>query len=123
MGYRLRWVIVLAGLLLAVVVGVVSFNAGVSHGIALSAPALGAAPGTVPPFYWYRPWGVGFGFFPFAFVLFWFLLFRFAFWSGYHRRRWHYRGPYDVQPSCDDWHRRAHERMNGAPRAHDQGTI
>ena len=123
MGNRFRWAIVVAGVVLAVVVGVVSFNAGVSHGLAVAAPALGGAPGTVPPYYWHRPWGFGFGFFPFAFVLFWFLLFRFAFWGGYRRGHWRHRGPYDVPPSFDDWHRRAHERMNGAPRAQDQGTV
>jgi hypothetical protein len=121
MGHRFRWAAVLAGVLLAVVVGIVSFNAGVSHGLAVSAPALGAAPGAVVPFYVYRPWG--FGFFPFGFVLLWFLLFRLAFWGGFRRRRWYYRGPHDVPPSFDEWHQRAHERMSGAPRAQDQGTV
>jgi hypothetical protein len=85
------------------------------------APALNAAPGAVAPYYWHRPWG--FGFFPFAFVLFWFLAFRFAFWGGYRRRHWHYGGPGGAPPTFDDWHRRAHEQMNGAPRGQNQGTV
>ena len=123
MEYRRRWAALLAAVLFAVVVGVVSYNAGVSHGITVAAPALSAAPGAVAPYYWHRPWGFGFGFFPFAFVLFWFLAFRFAFWGGFHRRRWYYGGPGGVPPSFDDWHRRAHEQMNGAPRAQGQGTV
>ena len=50
---------------------------------------LGVAHGTAVP----RPWGFGFGFFPFFpllfFVLFWIFAARALFW----RRRWHY-GPY-----------------------------
>ncbi|HWF85139.1 MAG TPA: hypothetical protein VG222_09840 [Vicinamibacterales bacterium] len=121
MDSRFRWGAVWAAVLFAVIVGIVSFNAGVSHGLAVSAPSVGAAPGTAVPFYWYRPWGFGFGLFPFAFVLFWFLLFRVAF-GGFHRRRWSYYGPHDVPSSFDEWHRRAHERMNGVPPAQSHGT-
>jgi hypothetical protein len=120
MGHRFRLAGVLAAVLFAAIVGVVAFNAGVSHGLAVSVPVAGAAPGAFPPFYWYHPWG--FGFFPLGFVLFWFLLFRLVFWGGFHRRRW-YRGPYDVPPSFDEWHRRAHERMHGAPSAPGPGIV
>jgi len=123
MGYRFRWAIVVVGILLAVVVGIASFNAGVSHGLAVAAPALGAAPGTVPPdYYWHRPWGFGFGFFPLGFVLFWLLLFRLAFRGGFHRRGWYYRGLHDVPPAFDEWHHRAHERMNQAPPVQSHGS-
>jgi hypothetical protein len=120
MDRRFRWAAMLTLLLVAVVVGVVSYNAGVSHGLAVSAVANSASGGQVPPvpygpygpYGWYRPWGFGFGFGPLLFVLFWFLIFRLIFWGGYHRRRWHYRGPYDTPPAFEEWHRRAHERMN-----------
>jgi hypothetical protein len=122
MDHRFRWAVVLGAVLLAALVGVVSFNAGVSHGLAVAAPAAGAAPGTVPPPYlWHRPWRFGFGFFPFGFLLLWFLLFRFAFRGGY-RRRWYYDGPHDLPRSFEEWHRRAHERMSGGPPAQGQGT-
>jgi hypothetical protein len=115
MDHRFRWAAVLMATLFAVVVGVVSYNVGVSHGLAVTAPAAGAVAGTVPPYYWYRPWGFGFGFFPFALLL-WFLLFRIAFWGG-HRRRWYYDGAHGVPPSFEEWHRRAHERMAAPPTA------
>jgi hypothetical protein len=118
MDQRFRWAAAAAAVLFTVIVGVVSYNAGVSHGLAVSAPAAGAAPGTVVPLYWH-PWG--FGFFPFAFVLFWLLLFRVGFWGGFYRRRWYYGGPHDVPPSFEEWHRRAHERMNDAPPARGHG--
>jgi hypothetical protein len=48
-------------------------------------------------------------------------VFRFLFWGG--RRRWHrygpYDGPYEGPGSFDDWHRRAHERMNNQTRNED----
>ena len=108
---------VLLAVLLAGVIGVAAYNAGVSHGLTLQVPA--AAPGAHPyPHYW-RPWGFGF-FFP---LLFGFLLLRLLFWGG--RRRWYGRGYYgggyygrgcygggygDVPPAFDEWHRRAHQR-------------
>jgi hypothetical protein len=112
---RFRWAGFVAAVLVAVAVGVTSYNVGVSHGLAIGAQASGAAVPAVPygpygPYGWYRPWGFGF-FGPFVFVLFWFLIFRFVFSGGFHRRRWH-RGPYDAPPAFEDWHRRAHDRMN-----------
>jgi len=122
MDRRFRWVSMLAAVLFTLLVGVVSFNAGVSHGLAVSAPAAAAAPGTVVPLYWPHPWGFGFGFFPFGFVLFWLLLFRLAFRGGFHRRGWYYRGLHDVPPAFDEWHHRAHERMNQAPPVQSHGS-
>ena len=100
-------------LLVAVGIGAVAYQSGVSHGLALQIPAgaAPAAPGAAAPFvyypYWYRPWGFGF-FGPFVFILFWIFIARACFWGG--RRRWYYMhgGP----SGFDEWHRRAHQRMN-----------
>jgi len=117
MDRRFRWAVVHAALLGAAAIGVVSYNAGMSHGLAMSAAAAAGtasgAPAYPPPyaFYgWYRPWGFGF-FGPFLFILFWFFIARLLFWGGFHRRRWYYGRPYDGPGAFDEWHRRAHERM------------
>jgi hypothetical protein len=103
-----RW-LALAAALGCVAIGVVAYDAGLTRGAAEAA----AASGTLPPYAfgwgWYRPWGFGFGF-PLFFFLFWLVLARAAFWGGPWRRRWYYHGG-DVPPAFDDWHRRAHERM------------
>jgi hypothetical protein len=124
MDRRFTWIGFVAAVLLAVAVGVVSYNAGVSHGLVVSVPAQaqGAAPGAavpVPPPYgpyygygWYRPWGFGF-FGPFLFIFVLFMLSRVFFWGAFHRRRWHHAGQYDVPAPFEEWHRRAHERMSG----------
>jgi hypothetical protein len=100
---------VVVGLLVAIGVGVMAYNAGVAHGLAQSGPPAAAA----YPYHWGHPWGLGFGFFfP---VLFGFLLLRLIFWGGFGYRRWHRHygwygaGPYDVPPAFEEWHRRAHE--------------
>jgi hypothetical protein len=113
MDNRFRWAAILAAVLLSVGVGIVAYNVGVSHGQAIASIAAGAAPPPVLPYYWYRPWGFGFG--PFLFLIFWFFLFRILFWGGY-RRRWSHPGSW-VSPSFDEWHRRAHERMDSKPGA------
>lgn len=91
---RFRWAAVVTAILWTVIVGVVSYNAGVSHGLAIS-PALASAP--AGPYGWYRPWGFGFGFGPFFLVLFWFLVLRMFFWGGFLRRRWHYGDEREVR--------------------------
>jgi hypothetical protein len=73
--------------------GVYTYNLGLAHGIAESGRAF-AAPGTAGPVVavWPRPWGFGFGFFPFfpfLFILFWFLVARGLFWRGAWRGRMH----------------------------------
>ena len=94
---------VLLAVLLAGVIGVAAYTAGVSHGLALQG-------------HWH-PWGFGF-FFP---LLFGFLLLRLLFWGGPRRWRGYYGGGYygrgcygggygDVPPGFDEWHRRAHQR-------------
>ena len=106
-GYGFGW---LAGLLMLGVlaaVGVYTYNLGMAQGLAQAAAA--ATPGTVPMVpIWWRPWGFGFGlfpFFPFFFILFLFIGLRGLFW----RRRWHSRwDERGVPPMFEEWHRRAH---------------
>jgi hypothetical protein len=117
MEQRFRWL----GLMMVAVsiaVGVLAYQAGVSHGLAVTAPGAGGGAPAVARYYWY-PW---FGFFPFG-IFIWIFVLRFLFWGG-PRRRWYYRhgpwggpydGPYEDPRSFDDWHRRAHERMNNQP--------
>jgi len=105
--------------LLAGVIGMAAYNAGVSHGVALQVPT--AVPGTYPYPHYEHPWGFGL-FFP---LLFGFLLLRLLFWGGHRRWRGYYGGHYgrgcdgggygDVPPVFDEWHRRAHQR---APEDH-----
>lgn len=95
----------------AATIGYMAYGAGVAHGLAESgrlAALPGGGPGTNVPYVyvWHRPWGFGFGFFPFFFILLWFFLLRGLFWRG--RRGW--GGWYDggVPPRFEEWHRRAH---------------
>jgi len=107
MNRRFRWGIFALVVLTAAVVGMLSFNAGVSHGLALN-PAAGAAAGARPPYPWRYGWGWGFGFAPIFVLLFWFMMFgvlRALWWGGGHRRRWY---PHDLE----SWHRRMHEEMD-----------
>jgi len=90
-------------------IAALAYQAGVSHGLALQIPS-GAAAAAVPPYYFYRPWGSGFGFFPiFFFIFLWIVVSRALFWRG---RRWHRAYCVDGPPAFEEWHRRAHERMN-----------
>jgi hypothetical protein len=111
-----RWVVILAVAIIATLVGVLAYNAGVARGVAQAGQAVGG-PGAFPPYGWYRPWGFGF-FFPFLFFGLWFLALRGLFWGGGWRRHRCYGGGYsDLPPAFDEWHRRAHERMTGTPAA------
>jgi hypothetical protein len=112
MDRRFRLAALFAVVLVGLAVGVISYNAGVSHGIAISAPPGAGQTVVQVPYGWYRPWGF-FPFGPLFFLLFGFLLFRLFFWGGFHRRRWYYAGPYESPSTFDEWHRRAHERMKG----------
>jgi hypothetical protein len=117
MDHRFRWIVGFTTVLIAIVVGTIAYNAGVSHGLAAGAPAAGAAANAAIS-YRFHPWG--FGFFPLGILFFWFLFARVLFWGGCGRR-WHYMGPYYPGPhepgsSFDEWHRRAHERMNNQPK-------
>jgi hypothetical protein len=119
MDRRFKLALVIASVLLAGAVGVIAYNAGVSHGLAMAGNTGVPPVGPFPPYYWYRPWGFGF-FGPFLFVFFSFFLLRVLFWRGLHGRRWMYAGSHDVPPPFDEWHRRAHERMNDQPPAKPQ---
>ena len=87
-GFRLLLGTALVGAL--AVVGVYAYNLGLAHGIAQSGQLV-AAPGSgVQVVVWPRPWGFGFGFFPFfpLMILFWIVVARGLFW----RRAWRGRG-------------------------------
>ena len=83
-----RWLLALVVVAAFAGVAFYSYNMGVAHGVMQSvrvveAPAPGAA--TVPVVIYPRPWGFGFGFFPFfpfLIILFWFFVARAIFWQG-----------------------------------------
>lgn len=118
MGNGSRWFAVVVTLALAAAVGVFTYNLGFARGLSQLVPVAGApnAPGTVVPYVFYpRPWGWGFGFFPFFGLIWVFLLFavvRRVLWGPrWYGRRWgRYGYGYDrcVPPEFDEWHRRAH---------------
>jgi hypothetical protein len=109
MGRRFGYQALFAVVILAMLAGVGSYayNLGVAHGVAVAGSGAVPAGGA----YWPRPWGFGFGFFPFFpfVILFWFFIVRGLFW----RRRWGGRGyGYGgVPPAFDEWHRRAHAQQ------------
>ena len=105
MNERIRWIAVVAALVLAAIVGYFAYSAGVAQGIAesgrIAAPAAGPGP------WHYHPWGWGFPFFfaPFFFLVFVFMLMRAMFgwrrgcgYSGYHH---HYREQQQQQTDSD----------------------
>jgi len=86
------WLVGLLLIALLVGAGVYVYDLGVARGVVESG-RLAAAPGAGAPVvaFWPRPWGFGFGFFPFfpfLFILLWFVLLRGFFWRG----RWGSRG-------------------------------
>ena len=94
-----RWAMIAAALLLAAVVGVIAYNAGIAAGVEDG--------GKVVAGHWHPHWGGGFFLFPLFFIAFWILVIRGLFW----RRGWHACGG----ERLDEWHRRAHERMWNEP--------
>ena len=112
MGHRFGWAAAVIVAVIALGVGAVGYNIGVSHGLVMAAPAAGASGAAVPPYMWYRPWGFGFGFGPLFFLLLFFLVVRPLLWGGFYRRRGHHALAGDVQPRFEEWHRRAHAQMN-----------
>ena len=120
MGDRFGFRLAIGAVMIAAIaaVGFYTYNLGVAHGIAESGRAIALPGGGVPIVaVWPRPWGFGFGFFPFfplLFILFWVFVLRGLFW----RRAW--RGlacGYDgVPPAFDEWHRRAHAQQ-GIPKS------
>jgi hypothetical protein len=113
---RMRWAAGFFVVLFAVAIGAAAYNAGVSQGLA----SAGAAGARMSPYFGYRPWGFGiFG--PLVFVFFWFLLARLVFRGGCGR--WYEDGPRAGRMSFEDWHRRAHERMNDESRPRTAGSV
>ena len=121
--YAYRWLIGLVMLVALAGVGFYSYNLGLAHGVAESTRIVAAPGGTVPVVaYWPRPWGFGFGFFPFfplLFILFWIFVLRGLFWRGAAWRRGYGYGygcgSGGVPPAFDDWHRRAHAQQDAPP--------
>ena len=107
MDSRFRWVAVVGMAAIALGVGFVAYNAGVSHGMAIGAPAAGT-PQALPPYGFYRPWGFGFG--PFFALLFLLVIFRGLLWGPFWGPGWHrgFHGP----AAFEEWHRRAHEWLD-----------
>jgi len=111
MGRRFGFQVLLGLVMLAMLagVGVYTYNLGVAHGLTVAVPATPG--GTAPVVFYPRPWGFGFGFFPFFplfVILFWVFVLRGMFWHrGWRGRGYGYDG---VPPAFDEWHRRAHEK-------------
>ena len=116
-GFSLFWV-ALTGVI-AAVVGVLSYQAGVATQLPAGAP--------VPPYY-YEPHFYGFGLFGILFLLFiFFLLFRilsFGRWAGGHGG-WKHRGygggvPPAIEERMQEWHKKAHGEPTATPPPPDQ---
>jgi len=113
-GLSLLWVVLT--LVIAAVVGVVSYQAGVSTHLPAGAP--------LPPYY-YEPHFYGFGLFGLLFFVFIFFLllriFSFGRWGGGWKHRGYGGG---VPPAIDDlmqeWHKRAHGEPSATPPPPDQ---
>lgn len=106
---NIRWMSIVAAVVLAAVIGGIAYNAGVAQGIEESGRVITAPGGPYPYPYmgWHRPWGFGFFFAPLFFILFWFVIFRGLFWRGRFGRR--------CGGGLEEWHRQAHERMWNDP--------
>jgi hypothetical protein len=111
-----------AALLVAALIGMLAYNAGLERGVAQGAQQgiaqagkVAAAPVPYPypypyPYYGgYRPWGVGFLFGPFLFILFVSFIVR----GVFGRSAWR-RGRCG-NSAFDEWHRQAHERFGDPP--------
>lgn len=128
--FRVLAVLGIIGLLVAIGIG--SYNAGVTAGLADTGTAVASGATVVyqhGPYVGHWGWGPGFGFFGF---LFWILAFFLIFallraaigWGRYGRRDWgehhgRYNGPRD---HFDEWHRRAHHEGPDAPAGGSSGA-
>jgi hypothetical protein len=118
MGPRFAFRLLFGLVVVAAIVGagMYGYNLGIAHGIVERGAAAVAAPGgAVPVVIWPRPWGFGFGFFPFfplLFILFWVFAARALFWRGAWRGAYRGRacGYGGVPPAFEEWHRQAHAR-------------
>ena len=109
---NVRWIPIVAALMLAALVGVVAYNAGIAHGIAQSGKiAVAPGPGPYPypyPYYGWHPWGFGFFFAPLFFFIFIAFVIRGLVWGG----RWRHGRCGGYRDYLDEWHRQAHEKMS-----------
>jgi hypothetical protein len=99
-GFRLMLGIAMVAALAAV--GFYTYNLGLAHGVAQAGQVVTAPGTTAPVVIWPRPWGFGFGFFPFfpLMILFWIFVARALFWRGAWRGRGcRYDGPRDERPA------------------------
>ena len=96
--FGLRLMIGVALVAVLATVGFYAYSLGLAHGIAQTGQLVAAPGTTVPVVIWPRPWGFGFGFFPFFpfMILFWIFIARALFWRGAWRGRGcRYDGPPD----------------------------
>lgn len=109
-----RWIPIVAALILAALVGVFAYNAGVASGVAhagkiVVAPGQAPAPYPYPyPYYGWHPWGLGFFFAP---ILFFFVI-AFVVRGLVWRAAWHRGRCGAYREHLDEWHRQAHEKMS-----------
>jgi hypothetical protein len=110
-GFGSRFGVLVIVLLVALGSAAISYNLGLSRGLAQAGGAAGAALAP-PPYYGYyypHPWGFGWlG--PLLFLVFWFVAIRGLLWRG----SWH-GGPRFGMSRFDEWHRQAHDRMRNEP--------
>ena len=104
---NVRWMSIVAAVVLAAVVGGMAYNFGVAQGLEESGKVIAAPGGPYPYTGWHRPWGFGFFFGPLFFIFFWFVILRGLFGHG----RWGRR----CGGGLSEWHRREHERMWNDP--------
>jgi len=111
---------------LAVGLGAMAYNAGVTAGLdeaARTATASGVPATVVVPAapYWHGPWGFGFfGIIFFIFGIFLFIgllraIFGWGRWGGGHRGGWRggWDGPGGRREMVEEWHRELHRREEG----------
>jgi hypothetical protein len=121
----LRWLGALAVVALLVLIGVWIYDLGVARGLAEGANVAGFGARDGPFIGWWRPWGFGFGFFPFFpfLILLWLVLRAFVWRGPWYGRRWYARGygpgwndgRDGVPPAFEEWHRRAHGQREPPP--------
>jgi hypothetical protein len=123
-----RWLVGLSVIALCALIGVYIYDLGVAHGLAEGARTAGLGGGDAPVLGWWRAQHLGFGFFPFfpfLFVLLWFVVLRGFLWRGpWYGRGWYGRGwshgRGEVPRAFEEWHRRAHDQQE-RPSAETKG--
>ena len=100
-----RWLLLIAAIAIAAIVGFGAFSAGVQHGLMQSGKIVApAGPYPYPYRYYWHPWEF---FFPFFGILLFFLILRVLFWRGRGWHRYSYGcGPYPPEQRENDPDRR-----------------